>query len=326
MFQISNTFIFYRTKFSLDSALNQINKIMQSDRECMAIDALDKKQIRKLVPKQQLLTSHEAGWRNMVLEHHRQPAHELPECIYQQHILVIDLATFLSEYRMDGRYDRRNTEIGDVLLIPAKADYWNADRTDSEYIVIAIEPESLLNSGRDLIKNDSLELIPTFPQPDPFVYGTALALKQELETDYHGCRLYAETLRESLAVHLLRKYAVQQPQLPDGVGGIAPFKLKQILDLIGDRLSEEISIEQMADYLDLSPFHFCRQFKKSVGITPHQYVMQQRVEMAKRMLKRQTIPLSDVAFDCGFSNQSHLGRVFKRYTGTTPKRYQQEFN
>ena len=299
---------------------------MQSDRECMAVNMLDRKQARQLVSKPQVITSHETGWQNMVLEHHRQPPYEMPELVCKQHILAIVLKKHSTECRIDGRYQRKNVAPGDTLLIPADVNYWSADRTDSEFIVIAIEPESLFNSGRELIKNDSLELIPTFPQPDPFVYGTALALKQELETDYHGCRLYAETLRESLAVHLLRKYALQQPQLPDDVGGIAPFKLKQVLDLIGDRLSEEISIEQMADYLDLSPFHFCHQFKKSVGITPHQYVMQQRVDLAKRMLKRQTIPLSEVAFDCGFSNQSHLGRVFKRYTGTTPKRYRQEFD
>ena len=292
----------------------------------ISVDLSRKNSCKQIVPKRQLLTSHDAGWRNIVLEHHHQPACKIPTTNFQQHILVITLSKTIAEYKMNGCFQAQQSQVGDLVLIPAKADYWNIDRTDSEYIVIAIEPESLFNSGQELIKNDSIELIPTFPQPDPFVYGTALALKQELETDYHGCRLYAETLRESLAVHLLRKYAVQQPQLPDDVGGIAPFKLKQVLDLIGDRLSEEISIEQMADYLDLSPFHFCHQFKKSVGITPHQYVMQQRVDLAKRMLKRQTIPLSDVAFDCGFSNQSHLGRVFKRYTGTTPKRYQQEFN
>ena len=70
-------------------------------------------------------------------------------------------------------------------------------------------------------------------------------------------------------------------------------------------MTEDVGLAKVSRLVGLSQYHFVRQFKKSVGITPHQYVMQQRVEMAKRMLKRQDIPLSDVAFDCGFSNQSH---------------------
>ena len=75
----------------------------------------------------------------------------------------------------------------------------------------------------------------------------------------------------------------------------------------------------------MSRFYFCRLFKKSVGATPYQYVMQQRVEMAKRMLQQQGLSIADVAFDCGFANQSHLGRIFKKHTGTTPKKYREKF-
>lgn len=289
----------------------------------ISVDVNNKEYYKKIVPQPQVLTSHEAGWKDIVLEYHRQPAHELPETTnFQQHILAVYLKELAAEFKMNSRYEVRNVHSGDLVIIPANMDYWNADRTDSEFVVLSVEPQKLLHSSQDLIKGDLIELIPTISQPDPFIYGTALALKQELETDYQGCRLYAETLSNSLAVHLLRKYAAAKLQRRSSYRKLSPSKLKQILDLIGDRLSEEISISEIAEYINMSQFYFVRQFKRSVGVTPYRYIMHQRVEMAKRLLK-QDLPLAEVALACGFANQSHLGRVFKQFTGTTPRRYRQ---
>mgnify|MGYP001791650959 FL=1 len=134
-------------------------------------------------------------------------------------------------------------------------------------------------------------------------------------------KLYAESLFNAFSMHLLTNYCTRKIKPKDCGNGLAPFHLKQILELIGDNLSEEISLLELARFLDMSQFHFCREFKKSVGVTPHHYIMQQRVKMAKRVLKQQDLPIAEVAVECGFSNQSHLGRVFKQHTGTTPRRF-----
>ena len=70
--------------------------------------------------------------------------------------------------------------------------------------------------------------------------------------------------------------------------------------------------------------HFSRSFKQSVGIAPYQYLMQQRVERAKQLLKKQAISIGDIALDCGFANQTHLTKVFRQMTGVTPKAYQKQ--
>jgi len=79
--------------------------------------------------------------------------------------------------------------------------------------------------------------------------------------------------------------------------------------------------EELAAIAQLSVFHFCRSFKRSTGFTPHQYVIQQRVERAKQLLKDGKMGISEVAIACGFTHQSHLNRHFKRLTGVPPKKF-----
>ena len=92
-----------------------------------------------------------------------------------------------------------------------------------------------------------------------------------------------------------------------------------VTDYISDRLDRELSLNELAAIAQLSPYHFSRAFKQSTGISPHQYVIQQRIERAKQLVLQGKMSLADIAIACGFSHQSHLNRHFKRITGVTPK-------
>ena len=89
-------------------------------------------------------------------------------------------------------------------------------------------------------------------------------------------------------------------------------------------MAQDLSILNLASLTSMSESHFSRSFKQLVGIAPYQYLMQQRVERAKQLLKQQAISISDIALDCGFANQTHLTKVFRQMTGVTPKAYQKQ--
>ncbi len=97
------------------------------------------------------------------------------------------------------------------------------------------------------------------------------------------------------------------------------------MDYIDTYLEQNIKLADLAQLLDMSQFHFSRLFKRlfkqSLGITPHQYLSQQRVERAKKLLKKTDRLIIDIALECGFSSHSHLSKQFRQFTGMTPKAY-----
>lgn len=103
-------------------------------------------------------------------------------------------------------------------------------------------------------------------------------------------------------------------------GKSASAQLCRTLEFIHANLFEDLSIEQLADQAYLSPFHFARLFKQTLGMSPHQYVLQNRIERAKRLIaKSPYLNLTEIGLSVGFFDQSHFSKSFKRVTGTTPK-------
>ena len=103
--------------------------------------------------------------------------------------------------------------------------------------------------------------------------------------------------------------------------GLPRYKLRRVIDFIRAHIDEPIHLEQLAAAVALSPFHFHREFKRSTGVTPHQYIIQVRMEHAKGLLSGSDMPLAQVAAQVGFADQSHFCATFRRTTSMTPRTY-----
>jgi AraC family transcriptional regulator len=109
--------------------------------------------------------------------------------------------------------------------------------------------------------------------------------------------------------------------------GLTRTQLQQVLDYIQTHLDSaeptlrerDLSLAELAETLNLSPTYFATAFKQAIEVSPHQYVIQQRVERAKLMLSKTDLAIADIALQVGFSSQSHLTQQLKRLTGMTPK-------
>lgn len=134
-------------------------------------------------------------------------------------------------------------------------------------------------------------------------------------------RLFVDGIQATMAAHLIAQYSAdtwhqreRSPQLP-------VVRLHRVLDYIEAHLEHEIDLQVLARECCLSRYHFARLFRESMGLPPHRYVMQRRIERAKSMLTADPSAISETALACGFGSQSNLTRVFRQATGITPGEY-----
>jgi AraC-like DNA-binding protein len=149
------------------------------------------------------------------------------------------------------------------------------------------------------------------------------ALAEEVTAPGAGSQLYAETLVLALMLDLIRHQGAPRRIAPIK-GGLAPWQLRRVEDMINDRLAEDISLSQLASVTDLSKSHFARAFRRSTGLPPHKYQLNARVERAKHLLRRGDMTLTEIGFDCGFSAQSEFIRTFHRLVGVSPGVWQRQ--
>lgn len=215
---------------------------------------------------------------------------------------------------------------GDMLITPAKVPLFVRWEKPENCLQIRLSDRLLKSVAEDTSRGDCdrLTLRPTFQSRQTEIEAIATLLLSDLRQPQPNGSLYRDSLANVLAIQLLRNYGDTRPQLVTYEGGLPYHQLSSVLDYIDAYLHRDIKLAELAQMLDMSPFHFGRMFKQSLGITPHQYLIQQRVERAKQLLKHSKQSIIDIALACGFNSHSHLSRQFRQVTGMPPKVYRQQ--
>jgi AraC family transcriptional regulator len=198
--------------------------------------------------------------------------------------------------------------------------YWMND-IEVSHIYIS---QGLMEKIANEVFNKDIErvFVDHFPiVSDPALSKLMATYEAESLSEEPGSALYAQALAVQMCIHLIRQYVrcdVRSAATPR----LSNTKLAVLQAFIDAHLSSPITVKDMATVVDLSPSYFVRLFGTVYGVSPHQYVQSRRLARAKKLLTTlRDVPLKAIAVDCGFSDQSHMTRLFKEKLSVTPMQF-----
>jgi AraC family transcriptional regulator len=170
-----------------------------------------------------------------------------------------------------------------------------------------------------------VELHPHRKFADPRLGALVAAAHAEMVAGFSSGRLFLDSIEQAMAVALVNGHAVRHRPVQMYKGGLGSARLRRIKEFVHAKMEDDLSLDEMAQSVGLSTAHFARMFRKSTGETPHQFVLRQRIERAKAMLRAPDARVLDVAVACGFKTQQHFAQVFRNVSRVSPTEYRQDF-
>jgi AraC family transcriptional regulator len=266
-------------------------------------------------------------WQNLKVirnRHHVRESVIKPDKLSYHLITVYMGAPSRQQSLLSGRNCNILQSAGNVAVISARDALrsWY-DEVEQDDIYLHLEPDFIKKVAVESadLNPDKVEIITSLDSRSPIIESMARLAFDELQRgdDATATNLYADSIANLLAVQLLRQYSSNRlPPEKRYVSGLTNRKLALVLDLIESDLSEDLSLNILAKTAGLSEYHFLRMFKQSTGYTPHQYVIYQRIERAKELLKKTEMSITEIAYLLGFSSSAHFTHHFHRKTGMTP--------
>jgi AraC family transcriptional regulator len=275
---------------------------------------------KSLIPGRSSLNSDGAGWNGLALESYCSIAGcEIAEHEHPAHFLSLLIGSAVqTELTSEGKTWKELIEPGTIHLLPRGTRDRQSWSDPTSRIIVGIEPKFLARSTEETSTFDDVELETHWSLRDRHIAGLMLALQADLQDHQLAGRLYGEMLGATLAAYLVQRYATRPFRTVIRAGGLPMRRLKRVLDYIEANLASDISSSDVAAIAGMSPHHFGELFRRSMGESPHRFIMRRRFERAKDLLRDTELGILDVAMAVGFADQSHFTKVFHRLAGLTP--------
>jgi AraC family transcriptional regulator len=264
----------------------------------------------------------EACWEDFCVRHRRVLAGEISRetAAYNEVNLSIKGTLYTERHTSTGKDRFDKADENSMCLMPFGQTFSANWRNEYELVSVDFSPKYLSRMAQEMNISAKVELKDTvLQQKDLLIQQLSLAFLAEAEKKETASRLYSESIAHTLMFHLIKNYSTANFEEKLFSGGLSGNKLRRVTEFINDNLEQDLTLTEIAQVAGLSHFHFARAFRKTIGITPQQYITNRRIEKAKELLAKSDLPIVEVGFQTGFKNQSHFTTLFRKITSLTPK-------
>lgn len=266
-----------------------------------------------------------AEWRGLQIHRARVLPGRLAESAELPHKINIAMSGNLTTEKTSpgGKRIVTRGSAGNLCITPSGQAMGASWDTTLDNLGFLLEPDFVVQTAAENRFSSNFEFTEVYKTQDALIQQIGLTLLSESSSETPAGRLYADSLIQTLTLHLLKNYTTANAASENMHGGLSGYKLRRVKEFIDANLEEDLSLAEIASIAVLSQYHFARAFRKSTGQTPQQYVMQRRIERAKELLAKDDLPIVEISLRTGFKNQSHFTTLFHKFTKLTPKMWRE---
>ena len=230
------------------------------------------------------------------------------------------------ERDIGGAWLPRQVRRGDIFVTGSKTPYelrWRSPLgAEMDVIHIHLAVDQCL-AAFEIVYHDKAGAVEVtdFYGRDETLAHLSFACAEMLSARTAGNAKRVAAFAHLLAIHIAEKYTNIASQRPDYRGGLPIARLRKIEDYVRAHLAESISIDTLAELVELSPFHFSRMFKQATGMSPLQFVTRERIVRAQQLVRETSRSLIEIALEVGYTSPSHFAQVFRRVVGVAPTEF-----
>jgi len=230
----------------------------------------------------------------------------------------------LREPSWDGLRSHRD----DLVIQQCGEEAWWRPGSVRQFRHVFLAPKLLSQLAQEVWDRDigrELAVRPGFIQDQALRYMADVCFNRASDERNPMTAMEQDAWANVLGLEVLRRFTAGAPRSAEPVSParerLSDSRLIKVKKRVEDGIADPLRLQDLAAEAGFSPFYFARAFKATTGLSPHQYVLERRVERAKHLLRHSSLSLAEIAMACGFSSQSHFSSQFRARVGVTPKAY-----
>ena len=226
-----------------------------------------------------------------------------------------------AEWKADGKRLNGWLRSGLLWIVPHSMPHMCSFTGPHGGVLLSIANSQIERHIGPFVRGGRFELVPEFNLEDGQLEHLLRGLLAVAQDGSCADALVGELLVNAVCIRLARRFAISKVNIVPCRGGLPPARLKRVLEYIESNLDKNITLTELAGVANMSLYYFAVLFRQSTGLSPHRYVLSQRVERAKELLQDPKLSVLDVSMNVGFEHQNNFARAFRRVIGVSPTEF-----